>query len=61
MNQYKVTSSQIRIGGVKHKRGDILELDDSVADMYGTRLEFIPAKPKRRSKSAAVEGSDEDK
>jgi len=61
MSLYKVTSSQIRISGVKYRRGDVLELDDSVADLYGTRLEFVPAKPKRRSKSAAVEGSNEDK
>lgn len=50
---YKVTISTLFIDGVKHKRGDIVDVPNP--EVYGTRLEphvvvEVEEKPKRKRK-----------
>mgnify|MGYP000179818225 CR=1 FL=1 len=59
--KYTVTVSALFIAGQKYRRGDIVELSEDAAAVYGTNLDVCveapaPEKPKRkpRAKKAAA-------
>ena len=42
MNRFKLTVHKLKVEGRWMQRGDIIELNQSVADRYGTKLELQP-------------------
>lgn len=60
MSKYRVTFSTLFIAGQRYKRGDVVELDDTVANMQGSRLEpfnepVVEAPKKRTRKAPKIE------
>lgn len=53
--KYKVVISALFVDGVKHRRGDIIELSNP--ELYGVNIEPVSepvVKPKRRKKSESL-------
>jgi hypothetical protein len=61
---YKVTISNLFIGGKKYRNGDLVDISEDEAAKHSTRLEYVevkqePEPPKKRGRRKKSEGSGE--